>query len=139
MPAAALPTFPSLQTSIALGTPFGKRGVCAFDCPEPLVTEDQYDSLEIAMTVMGWLSFVLMVFLISCYVLRKDRRFVPEVFFLLAGLSFAFCLGSMIGHENVWCSDSKRTAPWETRPAPSRNLLRFLHSAGTLLVVPSLP
>ncbi|KAL6055309.1 G-protein coupled receptor Fz Smo [Balamuthia mandrillaris] len=55
---------------------------------------------------MGWLSFILMLFLMICYLLRPTRRFVPELFFLLsvAGLSFAFCLGSMIGHEDVWCS-----------------------------------
>ena len=60
--------------------------------------------------MLGWLSFVLTAVLIATYLLDPQRRSYPAVlplFFIFCtnATSFAFCLGSMVGHEEVWCND----------------------------------
>ena len=106
-------------------------GFCTVSCPLPLISASDYTTLEITMVlpplshtlsspvtkthqihqdVLGWLSFVLTAVLIATYLLDPQRRSYPAVlplFFIFCtnATSFAFCLGSMVGHEDVWCND----------------------------------
>ncbi|KAL6051329.1 hypothetical protein QOT17_019264 [Balamuthia mandrillaris] len=90
---------------------------CAFDCPQPLVTDEEYHSLTLVITIFGWLSFVCLLWLIISYLITPSKRRYPAVlpiffFGALLGRSFAFCLGSMVGHEEVWCSDDSTPNDW---------------------------
>ncbi|KAL6041671.1 hypothetical protein QOT17_024822 [Balamuthia mandrillaris] len=90
---------------------------CTYDCPQPLVTDQQYDSLTTMTTVTGWISFVCLLVLIGSYVVTPAKwsypAFLPLFFFsALLGRCFAFCLGSMVGHYDVWCGDDGEPNQW---------------------------
>ncbi|KAL6051328.1 hypothetical protein QOT17_019263 [Balamuthia mandrillaris] len=90
---------------------------CAFDCPQPLVSDEEYHSLTLVITIFGWISFISLLWLIISYLITPSKRRYPAVlpiffFGALLGRSFAFCLGSMVGHEEVWCSDDSTPNDW---------------------------
>jgi len=83
---------------------------CSLGCPLPLISDSEYRGLEIMMSVFGWISFVLTAFLIATYLIDKTKRVYPAILplffvFCINGTSFAFCLGNMVGHEDVWCEN----------------------------------
>lgn len=83
---------------------------CTVGCPLPYITESEYQQLETMMSVLGWLSFVLTAFLLLTAALDPEKRHFPAMLpnffiFCINATSFAFCLGSMVGHEQVWCKD----------------------------------
>ncbi|KAL6077609.1 hypothetical protein QOT17_002080 [Balamuthia mandrillaris] len=90
---------------------------CTYDCPQPLVTDEQYDSLTAMVTVMGWISFVCLLVLISCYLTTPAKWSYPAIlplffFSALLGRCFAFCLGSMVGHYDIWCDGDGEPNQW---------------------------
>ncbi|KAL6077138.1 hypothetical protein QOT17_002444 [Balamuthia mandrillaris] len=100
------------QVNCPAGTFNLEPGVCAFQCPEPLIEDDEFDAITIMMSVMGWLSFVLMAFLVVTYLVDPDKRKFPNhlpLFFFIAilGFSFAFCLASAVGHKDMICDNEE--------------------------------
>ncbi|KAL6077141.1 hypothetical protein QOT17_002445 [Balamuthia mandrillaris] len=98
--------------------PFGtfqlEPGVCGFSCPEPLIEDDEFDAVTIMMSVMGWLSFVLMAFLVVTYLVDPEKRKFPNhlpLFLFLAVMcfSFAFCLASTLpnDHRDMICKNEQ--------------------------------
>ncbi|KAL6050705.1 Frizzled [Balamuthia mandrillaris] len=90
----------------------GTPGECAFDCPQPLITDNEYQAVEIMMSVMAWISLAATAFVAGSYLLVASKRKFPAnlpLFFVVAvgGRTLAFCVGSMVGHEEVWCDGDK--------------------------------
>ncbi|KAL6063705.1 hypothetical protein QOT17_011378 [Balamuthia mandrillaris] len=88
---------------------------CSFQCPEPLLDEDEFDTITDMMSGISWISFVLMAFLIITYLVDRSRRKFPNhlpMFFFIAVMcfSFAFCLASMLsdGTEEMLCEDEEK-------------------------------
>ncbi|KAL6043568.1 Fzd5p [Balamuthia mandrillaris] len=94
-----------------------EKNFCTYDCPQPLVTDEEYDALQLVITIFGWISFVFLSLLIASYLIVPSKRSYPAhlpLFFFIAllGRSFAFCLGSMVGHHEVWCGDDNTANQW---------------------------
>ncbi|KAL6050707.1 Frizzled [Balamuthia mandrillaris] len=92
--------------------PTGEPGACAFDCPQPVITDNEYQAVEIMMSVMAWISLAATALVIGSYILVAGKRKFPAnlpLFFVVAvgGRTLAFCVGSMVGHEEVWCDGDK--------------------------------
>ncbi|KAL6060121.1 Frizzled-10, partial [Balamuthia mandrillaris] len=104
----------STPVACPAGTYNLEPGVCAFECPEPLIEKDEFDGITTMMSVMGWISFVLMAFLSATYLLDPEKRKFPNylpVFFFIAIMcfSFAFCLASTLpdGHRDMICENDQ--------------------------------
>jgi len=85
---------------------------CLFSCPEPLIDDDEYNSIEIMLSVVSWVSFICCNFLILSWLVDVKKSTPPSTypvyFFLsLSGVAFSFCFGSMYGHEEVWCDNDQ--------------------------------
>ncbi|KAL6070327.1 hypothetical protein QOT17_006864 [Balamuthia mandrillaris] len=114
---------------------------CSFNCPEPLIEDDEYDDITLMLSIVSWFSFVLSAVMVCSYSLNKSRLQFPgnlPFCFILCVMcsSFAFCLGSMIGHENIWCEDAETTNyfgdPACTVQAGSKRAQNGLHIANEL-------
>ncbi|KAL6058017.1 hypothetical protein QOT17_015118 [Balamuthia mandrillaris] len=101
------------------GCPDGMHGtginMCSFDCPEPLLNEDDFDTITDMMSGISWISLVMMAFLIITYLLDPTKRRFPNhlpVFFFIAIMcfSFAFCLASVLpdGTKDMLCEDEEQ-------------------------------
>ncbi|KAL6058018.1 hypothetical protein QOT17_015119 [Balamuthia mandrillaris] len=104
---------------VSFGCPNGmhKTGpnTCAFNCPEPLLNDDEFDTITDMMSGISWISFVLMAFLIITYLVDRSRRKFPNhlpMFFFIAIMcfSFAFCLASVLpdGTKDMLCEDEEQ-------------------------------
>jgi len=49
-------------------------GKCFFNCPQPLLTDNQYYAINTMMSVMAWFSIVLTAFIIISHVLDSEKR-----------------------------------------------------------------
>lgn len=90
---------------------------CDFNCPFPYVSEYDYNVLELIMDVFGWVSFILTYYLIISFTIFQEKRQFPGVLpvflFICANIrAFAYCFGSMIGHENIWCQNNHTPNSW---------------------------
>jgi len=90
---------------------------CSFSCPEPIIKSGAYNDIEIMMSVVGWVSFVVSGFLILSWILDEDKRRVPLVlplwFFVCTNaIAFVFCYGNMAGQEDFWCEDDYSPNDW---------------------------
>ncbi|KAL6051926.1 hypothetical protein QOT17_018905 [Balamuthia mandrillaris] len=88
---------------------------CSFDCPEPLLSNNEFDTITTMMSVVAWISLVLMAFLIATYLSDPTKRKFPThlpMFFFVAVMcfSFAFCLPSTLpdGTEEILCESSNK-------------------------------
>jgi len=94
---------------------------CRFACPQPLMSDDEYDAIEILISVLSWCS-VFACFLTITLLLLFGRKRIQgpslALIFCVGMESSAGCIGTIIGHENVWCSgdDTANTFgdPWCT-------------------------
>ncbi|KAL6061621.1 Wnt-activated receptor [Balamuthia mandrillaris] len=103
----------NLTTAIEVTCPTGLHatgapGACAFDCPHPIISEEEYHQVEVMISVTSWISLTTTLLVVISYALIPSKRSFPgnlPLFFVVAITcrAFAFCLGSMAGHENVWC------------------------------------
>ncbi|KAL6063714.1 G-protein coupled receptor Fz Smo, variant 4 [Balamuthia mandrillaris] len=86
---------------------------CAFDCPEPLLKKDEFNTITDMMSGISWISLVMMAFLILSYLIDPTKRKFPNhlpifFFFSVMCFSFAFCLASMLsdGTEEMLCEST---------------------------------
>jgi hypothetical protein len=100
------------------GTHEESSTACALNCPEPLITDSEYSQAKLMISIVGWFSFILTAFVVISYLLmgRKPYMYPHTLVFCFVSsvmcLSWAFCLGSMIGHENMWCSSPEIPNRW---------------------------
>ncbi|KAL6058028.1 Frizzled-10 [Balamuthia mandrillaris] len=89
-------------------------GTCAFNCPEPLLDNDEFDTITDMMSGISWISLVLMAFLVITYMLDPSKRKFPNhlpMFFFISVMcfSFAFCLASVLpdGTHDMLCENEE--------------------------------
>jgi len=92
---------------------FFQDGTCNFNCPEPILTDSEYDAITIMLSVMGWISILSAAFLALTFLMDPEKRKFPtnlSIFFILCimCLSFTWCLGNMATWRDVWCDDNDR-------------------------------
>ncbi|KAL6067199.1 hypothetical protein QOT17_008992 [Balamuthia mandrillaris] len=87
---------------------------CAFDCPEPLLEDEEFDTITDMMSGISWIGLILMAFLVITYLVDPSRRKFPNhlsLFFFIAIMcfSFAFCLASMLpdGTKDMLCENEE--------------------------------
>ncbi|KAL6063715.1 hypothetical protein QOT17_011384 [Balamuthia mandrillaris] len=88
---------------------------CAFNCPEPLLGEDELNTITDMMSSISWISVVMMAFLIITYLVDPTKRKFPNhlpMFFFIAIMcfSFAFCLASVLpdGTKDMLCENEEK-------------------------------
>eukprot|EP01087_Luapelamoeba_hula_P022953 TRINITY_DN835_c0_g2_i1.p1 TRINITY_DN835_c0_g2~~TRINITY_DN835_c0_g2_i1.p1 ORF type:complete len:743 (+),score=90.67 TRINITY_DN835_c0_g2_i1:94-2322(+) len=91
---------------------------CAFNCPQPLITDDEYRAADIMLYIVGWLGFVLSAFVVVSYLISARSKLVfPSTltFFFVCCvmcISFVFVLGSFVQQENMRCADKHTPNLW---------------------------
>ncbi|KAL6060309.1 hypothetical protein QOT17_013608 [Balamuthia mandrillaris] len=81
---------------------------CAFVCPLPAYSEDQYDSIKSFQLVVGWLSWGGSMIVILSYSLHNKLRKFPSNLILMAAVaahaeSVGMILPTFFGYHNTWC------------------------------------
>ncbi|KAL6064905.1 hypothetical protein QOT17_010629 [Balamuthia mandrillaris] len=95
----------------------GQTNNCAFECPLPAYTEDQYDSVQILQLVLSWFSWAGSLVVILSYALHSKLRQFPANLILMAAVSahaesVGMILPTFFGYDNTWCGfDSAYLVP----------------------------
>jgi len=84
------------------------QGGCAFTCPLPALSDDEYYSAKVMQGVIGWFSWVGTVFLVFNYVLIPSLRRFPKNMILMTAIAANIAAGAIIlptyaGYDNIWC------------------------------------
>ncbi|KAL6063065.1 hypothetical protein QOT17_011734 [Balamuthia mandrillaris] len=83
---------------------------CAFECPLPTFSEEEYDAVKITQAVLAWLSLATTAVMGITFVLSPTLRKFPANLVVMVAISAniaagGLCLATMIGEEQVWCGD----------------------------------
>ncbi|KAL6063064.1 hypothetical protein QOT17_011733 [Balamuthia mandrillaris] len=83
---------------------------CAFECPLPTFSEEEYEDVKLAQAVFAWLSLVTTSVMGVTFFLSPTLRKFPANLVVMVAISAniasgGLCLATMIGEEQVWCGD----------------------------------
>ncbi|KAL6048866.1 hypothetical protein QOT17_020806 [Balamuthia mandrillaris] len=86
----------------------GQTNNCAFECPLPSYTEEQYDSVKTLQLVLSWLSWAGSLVVILSYALHSKLRKFPANLILMAAVAahaeaVGMILPTFFGYDNTWC------------------------------------
>ncbi|KAL6067954.1 hypothetical protein QOT17_008440 [Balamuthia mandrillaris] len=81
---------------------------CAFECPLPAYSEEQYDNIKIIQLTFGWLSWVGSLLVALSYAVHPKLRSFPANLILMTSVAtniatFALILPSFATYEKTWC------------------------------------
>ncbi|KAL6060306.1 G-protein coupled receptor Fz Smo, variant 2 [Balamuthia mandrillaris] len=81
---------------------------CAFTCPLPSYTNEQYDALKVLQLVLAWSSWAGSLVVIFSYTLHNKLRQFPSNLILMAAIaahaeSVGMILPTFFGYHNTWC------------------------------------
>lgn len=86
---------------------------CALNCPEPLISDLEYDISTTTISILGWISFLCCAFICLLQIMKYQNYIMfpnfSTFFFIVSVmcLSWAFCLTSLVGYKNLWCSSGE--------------------------------
>ncbi|KAL6056475.1 hypothetical protein QOT17_016095 [Balamuthia mandrillaris] len=81
---------------------------CAFACPLPAYSDEQYDNMKVLQLTFGWLSWVGSLLVGISYGVHPSLRSFPANLILMTALAtniatFAIILPTFATHQTTWC------------------------------------
>ncbi|KAL6052675.1 hypothetical protein QOT17_018471 [Balamuthia mandrillaris] len=81
---------------------------CAFACPLPAYSNEQYDNMKVLQLTFGWLSWVGSLLVAISYGVHPSLRSFPANLILMTALAtniatFAILLPTVATHQTTWC------------------------------------
>ena len=88
---------------------------CTFECPYPIIDEDEYVGLWAVTGTLGVISILCCLLLLCIHCLGPELHVPHEVMALIfsaIGLSLSFALALFVGYDEMWCDDNDEPNLW---------------------------